>query len=372
MTVERGPLPTRRGLALGAVALALPRVARAQGVRATDLRGREIVLDRPARRVVLAQGRHLAVLNLLLPDPVSVVAGWAGEMRTGAVSETAAYLRRFPALGDLPLVGRGPQDVSAEAVLALRPDLVLCSRNVATHADATLFRALDAARIPHAVIDFFVDPLRDTAPSLALLGALLGCAPQAEALTQFISRRVARVRQAMEGLTARPKVLMHAHAGGTPCCNSPGRGVFDGFITLAGGHNIGADRIPGSTGALSYEYVLSSDPAVYVATGGSFNGRGGVLLGADITPEQARASLAEVIQRERLNLLGAVKAGRAHALWHGSNDSPAHILAIELLAKWIHPDRARDIDPDASLRELNTRFAAVPMEGAYWIDLRAG
>lgn len=359
----------RRALALGAAGFAIPRLARAQPARATDLRGREIVLDRPARRVVLAQGRHLAVLNLLLPDPVSVVAGWAEDMKIGAVSETAAFLRRFPQLADVPTIGRSPQDVSVEAVIAQRPDLVLCSRVAAARADATLFRALDAARIPHAVVDFFADPLRDTVPSLRLLGALLGCAEQAAALVEFITSRLDRVHRAMDGVGARRSVLMHAHAGGTPCCSSPGRGVFDGFITLAGGRNIGADRIPGPVGSLSYEYVLSSNPDVYIATGGSFNGRGGVLLGADITEDAARASLNAVINRDRLNLLGAVRGGRAHALWHGTNDSPTSILAIELLVKWIHPERARDIDPAADLAALNQRFAAVPMEGTYWVDL---
>ncbi len=362
---------SRRTLAAAAL-LATPSVLRAQTVRATDLLGHAVELPRPARRIVLTQGRHLAVLNLLLPDPVAPVVGWAADMRVGAVAETAAMLRRYPQLAAMPEVGRGPQDIAPEAVVALQPDLVLLSRSAAAAAGAPLLRVLDAAGIPHAVVDFFVDPLRDTAPSLRVLGALLGRTEQAEALIAFVAGRLERVRQATAGLPQPlPPVLMHAHAGGTPCCNSPGRGVFDGFITLAGGHNIGADRIPGNTGALSYEYVLSRDPAVYVATGGSFNGRGGVLMGAGIAAPDARASLAEVIRRERLDVLGAVRGGRAHALWHGANDTPAHILAIEKLARWIHPGRTAGIDADASLAELNERFAAVPMEGTYWIDLAA-
>jgi iron complex transport system substrate-binding protein len=360
--------------ALLAAALAAPAVARAQAapVAARDLLGRDVTLPRPARRVICLPGRLLAVLNLLHPEPAALLAGWSADMRSGAVAEYAVWRARFPALDGVPLLGQGtvPEPGTVERMLALDADLVLLSRASANASGGAVLRSLDAAGLPYAVVDFFAAPLRDTLPSLRILGTLLGREAQATAFAAFYAEALDRVRARTAGLAAAPKLMMHAHAGGTACCNSPGQGTFNDFIRAAGGHNIGADVLPGAVGPLTLEYLLTQDPAVYVATGGSYNGRGGVLLGAGIAPAAARASLAEVIARDNLGALTAIREGRAHALWHGCNDNPAHIVAIEALLRWLHPDRAEGIDPRRSLEAMNARFAAVPMEGTYWVDLR--
>ena len=364
-------------LAGGLAALALPHLAQAQAapVTARDLLGRVVALPRPARRVICIPGRMLAVLNLIHPEPGGLIAGWSGDMRTGATAEYAAFRRRFPELDNVPLLGNGttPEPGTVEKILALDADLVLLSRAAVQASggpQGAVLTSLAQADIPFAVVDFFSSPLRDTVPSLRILGTLLGREQQAADFVSFYSTAIDRVRARTAGLATPPRVMMHAHAGGTACCNSPGQSTFNDFIRLAGGHNIGADVLPGAVGPLTLEYLLTQDPAVYVATGGSYNGRGGVLLGAGITPAAAQDSLREVIGRDNLGALTAIREGRAHALWHGCNDNPAHMVGIEALLRWIHPDRADGIDPARSLEALNTRFAAVPMEGTYWVDLR--
>jgi iron complex transport system substrate-binding protein len=70
-------------------------------------------------------------------------------------------------------------------------------------------------------------------------------------------------------------------------------------------------------------------------------------------------------------VLSAARNGRAHGLGHLFNDTPAHIVAIEALAKWIHPERFGDLDPQATLNEISARFSAIPLDGAFWIDSAA-
>jgi iron complex transport system substrate-binding protein len=371
------PRPFRRRALLAATAamLATPGLAKAQGpVTATDLLGRTVSLPRPARRIICLPGRQLAVLNLLHPEPAGLLAGWSNDMRIGAVAEYAAYRRRFPALDSVPVLGTAvPDPGTVEKILALGADLVLLSRAVVQSSggiDGSILRSLNDAGLPFAVVDFFASPLRDTVPSLTAIGQLIGRPEQAQALVGFYTGLLDRVRARTQGLQTQPSVMMHAHAGGTPCCNSPGQGTFNAFITMAGGHNIGADMLTGALGPLSLEYVLTQDPKVYIATGGSYNGRGGVMLGAGIGAAEARDSLRDVIAGAKLDSLTSVHDGRAHGLWHGCNDTPAHIVAIEAMLGWIHPDRAEGLDPARSLEALNTRFAAVPMEGTYWVDLK--
>jgi iron complex transport system substrate-binding protein len=88
-----------------------------------------------------------------------------------------------------------------------------------------------------------------------------------------------------------------------------------------------------------------------------------------VAAAEAAEALAEILRRERLSSLSAVRQGRAHAIWHGFNDTPAHLLMLQALARWLHPDRCGDLDPAATMASLNSRFLSIPMQGALWADL---
>lgn len=349
--------------------------ARAQAPRRiTDLLGREVSLPGPARRLVLGQGRHVLALALLHPDPVSLLVGWGGDLRQMNPPDYAAVRARFPAADAVPLVGRSTLDsLSIETILAARPDAVVLSRGGTSGGDArALADRLGGYGIPTLVIDFFADPLRDTARSIAILGALIGAEDRARDFAGFHAERLAGVAARVAGIAARPRIFIHAHAGGTPCCASPGRGVFDSFVRHAGGINLGAELLPGLAGTIALEQVLVRSPDVYVATAGPYGGRGGVAMGAGITPTEAREGLRAMLRREHLSALPAVAAGRAHAMWHGFNDTPAHVVAVEALARALHPSAFADLDPAATVAELNRRYLSIPMQGTYWADLNAG
>lgn len=357
-----------------ALAMAVPlRSARARGPRqVTDLLGRTVSLRAPARRIVLGQARHVLALSLLHPDPVSLVVGWGGDLRQMNPPDYASVRARFPAADTIPLVGRNTADtIAIESVIAARPDVVLLSRGGSSGGTGELAARLNGFGVPTLVVDFFVDPLRDTLPSIAILGAVIGAEDRARDVAAFYGDRLRGVADRLRGVTGRPKVFIHAHAGGTPCCATPGSGAYGGFVQAAGGRNIGADILPGVIGTISLEKLLASDPAVYVATGGPFAGRGGFPLGAGVSPEPALQALRAVLRREHLTGLAAIRGGRAHGMWHGFNDTPAHVVLIEALARAIHPAAFADLDPAATLATLNRRFLAVPMEGTYWVDLGA-
>ncbi len=363
-----------RALPVSALALAAIRPAGTEApVQATDLTGRTVTLPRPARRVVLGQARHVFALALLHPDPVSLVVGWGGDLRQMNPPDYATVRARFPAADAVPLVGRNtPDTLSAEAVIALQPDLVVLSRGGSRGGAPEIAERLNGFGVPTVVVDFFTDPLRETPRSIDLLGALTGAADRARAFKDFYEARLARIADGLAGISARPGVFIHAHAGGVPCCASPGTGVFDAFVRATGGRHLGAELLPGVTGQVTLEQVLAQDPEVYVATAGPFAGRGGVPAGAGVAPEAARRALRAMLAREKLTSLTALGAGRAHAMWHGFNDTPAHIVAVEALARAIHPGRFGNLDPVATQAELNRRFLSVPMEGAYWVDLGRG
>jgi iron complex transport system substrate-binding protein len=341
-----------------------------------DVAGREVVLARPATRALLGQGRHLPALALILADPVGVLAGWQGDMRRTDPATYASYRQKFPALDALPIVGNGaPDTFSIEKALALNPDVVILSRYVAgmrqgAASSTPIVRRFEAAGIPVVIVDFFANPLRDTVPSIRILGQVFGREKQADAFLAFYQEHLARLRDTLAFRhPPRPTVFMHAHAGTNECCYSSGKGTFDDFINFAGGRNIAADAISGSTGQISLEYLIAKDPDVYVATGGAhLASSGGLVLGTGVAAQTARRRLAELLGRPGLSGLTAVKSGRAHGLWHMFNDSPTHVIALEWLAKWTHPALFGELDPAATLKRINNEFSAVPLDGTYWVD----
>ena len=357
-----------RGFRALAALLALT-VSAAAGPRAQDLTGREIALEAPAKRVVLGEGRHMTVLGLTHEDPVSLVVGWrlSKALDEGTL---AAYRAKFPALDAIRDVGGSGRELSVEAILDVDPDLVILP--IADSQVDALIRAreqLEKAGVPVAYVDFFTSPEANTIPSLRILGTLTGSEAKTEEFIEFYEARLAALRKALDDPDLkRPTAFIQVHAGGGRCCSTAGGGVFNDFIEAAGGLNLGAEMVKGVVGDASLEALVLRDPDYYVATGGAhMAARGGLVLGPGVTEETAREGFARLLATRGISELTAVREGRALGVWHLFNDSPLHVVMIELLAKTFHPERTAEIDPSATLKEIDARFSPVDLPGTYWI-----
>lgn len=360
--------------------LAAPAVAHAAAgpIEIVDVVGRRVTLARPARRIVTGAWLSLDALAMIHPDPVSLLAAWqGGPGATLDEGQHAELVTRFPAVTKLPSIGRFTLDgASTEAVIALKPDLVVLSVfdafGMAGGAQNPQLRIFGAAGVPVIVLDFFLDPLGKSETSLEILGRAIGREEQARAYNAFYRARRDEVARRLAGAgdgLKRPNVFMHVHAASPDCCYSPGHATLNEFINLAGGHNIGVDVLKGATGQLSLEYVLTRNPDVYVATGTFEREAGRFAVGRGVAPERVHAGLKSLMTRPGLSTLKAVASGDAHALWHAFAHTPAHVVAIERLASWFHPELFEGLDPQATLDEINAHFTSLPMNGAFWATL---
>lgn len=359
------------GCLLVAITLWGPGALSAQAISVRDVAGRSVSLAAPARRIVIDDARYLVALSLIHPDPVSVLAGWPRDVNRLGEQTYARYLERFPQLARVGQTSSSAGTFSVELTLAARPDLAIFTLGMGPTEQE--LRQLERAGIPVVFLDFFSQPFENLERSLSILGQVTGRKTQADAFIQLRRERMSAITERLRAASPEvPTVFLEAHAGiSEECCNSPGRGNIGDYITFVGGHNIGADVLPGPTGRLNLEYVISRDPDVYVATGGPHLERvGGLVVGPGYTEAVARAALAKMAGRRGIAQLGAVQRGRVHGLSHQLLNSPLDILAVEVLARWIHPEIFSDLDPEATLAEINRRFLAVPIEGAHWVDLR--
>lgn len=347
-------------------------IAGAQEIKIKDILGRDIVLKKPATKVLLGEGRDIITLNIVDPNPISFLAGWSGDFKSSL--EYQDYVASFPEIERVSVVGTNAETFSVEKAIACQPDVAIFAArgHGPGPGNKEAISQLEAAGIPVVFIDFRQDPFNNTIPSIRILGRILNREKKAEEFIAFYEQRKDRIaRKIAENKPAKPKIFMEMKAGTSEnLYSSPGKGNLGTFMELAGAHNIGADVLPGPLGQLNMEFVIQSQPSIYIATGvDAFRGRG-VVFGKGISKQEAIASIKKRVQDPIISELPAVKNGKIYGLWHLFYASPFNILALETIAKWAHPDLFRDIDPQVSLDELNRNFLSVPMTGTYWVEVK--
>ncbi|UFN51252.1 ABC transporter substrate-binding protein [Roseomonas sp. OT10] len=157
-----------------------------------DLAGREVVIPRQPRAVLLGESSQLLNMVLLHPDPVSLLVGMGGDLRVVDPASHAALGRRFPRLEQVPEVSAGVgQTVSTERALSLQPDLVILALwQQASEEVRRMVELLGAAGVPVVFVDLFLKPIAHTLPTIRLLGQALGREEAAEAYARFYEARL--------------------------------------------------------------------------------------------------------------------------------------------------------------------------------------
>jgi iron complex transport system substrate-binding protein len=196
--------PGRRALLLGAAALMAGAGACTRREDAgpssllKDLRDRPLAVTPPIGKLSIDDSRFLIALCLIHPDPVSLLAAWAGDVNRLSPEIYAAYLARSPALATLPKTPSSAAAFNVEAVLGAQPQVALVSLDSGpTDAQAA---QLEQADVRVAYLDFFQHPFQNQSRSLSLLGSLIGREEQAEAYNAFRAAKLKVISDRVAGL----------------------------------------------------------------------------------------------------------------------------------------------------------------------------
>lgn len=369
MAVTNPVLRALRSVAFAAICMATPAISHAGEV--TDILGRKVNVPDHVERIVLGESRLSHVLGLLDRDnPFAHVVGWQNDLRKLDPHTFEALKQKFPAIADIPLIGQASEvSVNVETILNLKPDLVIFSvAGEGPKAKSPIADTLAQAGIAVVYVDFRVSPVVNTPKSIELIGQAIGREAEAKAFSDFYAKHLDRITSRVSALKEeqKPAVFAELLAGVWQAPgHTTGNGGLGQFITTVGGRNIASAIVPGAIGDVSVEYVLKANPDVYVVTG---NREPGLVLGAGVGEDEAKASLNKVLERPEFRELRAVKDGKAYGLWHDFYNSPYNIVAIEALAKWIHPDLFKDIDPAKTQEELYGTFTTIGADGTYLVE----
>jgi iron complex transport system substrate-binding protein len=331
------------------------------GIAVTDIEGREVTIAAPARRILLAAPSWYPALAILDKEAATRIIG-VGRNPGDTLPEAERDLSSKPHVGST-----WSQTFSIEKALELKPDIVIGAPPSRAQSQA-MESAFAKAGIPVVYVDFDSNPVRDTDRSFEILGRVLGAEDKAAEFVDFYRRHVRTITDRLKkpGL-ARPKLLMVARGPGVTCCPaSPDNGVTAYFGGL-GVENIAGVTKSGSPAQLSLEYIIERDPDIFVAIDLFSDSRS--MFGQPRSLAQGMASLDTLKQEPGLRELAATRNGRVHALDQYLMRSPLNFVTFEVLAKWVHPELFADIDPQATLDEINRRFLKTPLEGPFWVGL---
>lgn len=365
-------------LAMGLlVSTVLP--AFAEKVTVKDVTGRDVEVNVPVKHVILGEGRQIYFLAALdKSNPFEHVVGWRDDLPKADPESYQAYLAKYPEIAKLPTFG-GMKDgtFDIEQAVALKPDVILMNVDAKTATEeAGYIEKLGKVGIPLVYVDFREKPMENTEPSMRVMGTLMGKSDVAEDFIKFRADSIKRVTDVLAKENPKRPVVFVERAGGysEDCCMSFGNENFGKMVELAGGINMAKGIIPGTFGTVNPEQIIASNPDQIIITGGKWEAYVpggnwvGVGYGADL--KEARRKLENLTKRPAFTGVKAVADGNVHAIWHQFYNNPYQFVAIQEIAKWLHPELFKDLDPEATFKELHARFLPLDYKPGYFVSLK--
>ena len=233
-------------LALLLALCCLPALAEGGAVTLTDMTGREVTLDAPAKRVVAITAANVEVLYAL----------GAGDALVGR----GEYCDYPEAALALPVVKSGAE-TNVEEILALEPDLVIMDTMAQTVEQVT---ALENAGLK--VIITKEDGIEGVYEAIVLIGAAVGKDAEAASLVDSMKAAFADVAASAQGSGKTVYFEISPLQWGLW---TAGKGTFmDELATMCGLTNVFAD-VEGWA-SVSEEQVLERNPDYIVTTSGYY------------------------------------------------------------------------------------------------------
>ena len=306
--------------------------------RLVDHFGRERVVNRPVKRVIVLGGAAAETI-------------WAlgGGDTIIARSEWTNWP---PPMEERPSIG-SPSHPNLELIWRLKPDLVIAD----SHFYATAER-VESLGVPVVFLNGYVQP--QVRGMVQALGQLFERPAEADRLMRFLDHLSGLLADRVGGLapSERPRVFM-GFSGQLYFTSNRKSGRR--LIGLAGGINI-ADSLPLPYQRVSAEWVVDQAPDHLV-------------LGADLTrigfkvpgPEYMAALKREILNRPEMRGLKCAAQGRVHLINYRIGYGLRNLIGAVHLAKSFHPRLMSGVDPRAIHRKMLDRFFGLDLEGTYFL-----
>lgn len=356
---------------LGVALLLSPLLALAQTwpVTVKDIDNRTVTIPQEPQRIILQDGRDILTLAMLEPkDPFAKVVAWNNLPKKQDTETWNVLKRKWPEaerILDMKFSDQG--NVDLETVISRKPDLMIAQlRAKPALTQSGVLTQLEALHVPVVFVDYELHPVENTRASISLLGKVLGQPERAQAYVDFYQQRLDQIHQRLAKAGKKPLVFIEPIAGvaglDNGCCFTHARNGWGGLVEAAGGENIGSALLPGATGTVSVEKIISMNPDYYLMTGSKRPGKGTAIIpfGYNVQANAVQSAFTALLARQGVSSIPAVEKGHTGALYHHFYNNPYNIIAIEALSKIFYPTLFANVDPLADYHLLITRFTQIP------------
>lgn len=318
--------------------------------------GREIALPVPVTRVV--------VFNRYTTEFIRAIAGMDVVVGFDVdVQKSGAY---WPNVTSAMVVGQAQSNAAPnyEAIVATRPDVVFFARNGPWEEASRVLAPFD---IPVFVITGW-DVLKHE-ENVTALGRIFDRVPQAERLNAFYRHYRDLLRTRLAGVTRK---RVYIEEVGDYKALLKGSGWHD-MVESGGGINVFGDinilDQPTTRGTVQgfdtdAEEILTRRPDVLIKLYSNQH--------IAIDEPAAQEVLRRFVARPGFRDLTAVASRQVYSLSYYHASACSKIVGALQIAKWLHPERFTDVDPDEAMRAWLEDFQGVPAPGHYWSALAGG
>ncbi|GJD40467.1 iron ABC transporter substrate-binding protein [Methylobacterium bullatum] len=340
----RNHVPSRALQALVAVAITLAGLA--LSVEAAfarpfvDAAGRTVEVPERARRILAAGPPASVLLYTLAPK---TMIGWVRAPSPDEAAFLTPETRGLPAYGRL--TGKG-NTANVEAVLTLKPDLIIDVGSTAPTYVSLADRVQAQTGIPYILLDGAIDRTSET---YAKLGELIGVPERASDLATHAEAMIAEVKGRIASVPADRRQRVYYARGPRGLETGVSGSINTEILDLAGARNVAEGGGAAGLTTISPEQVLAWDPDAIVT----------------LDPAFYRAIATDPLW----STLRAVRAGRVYQtprLPFGWFDSPPGInrlIGLRWLAARLYPDLFPE-PMEGITRDFYRRFYHVDLDAA--------
>ena len=336
---------TRRALLASSTALLAARSAHAAAV--TDAAGRAIPIPNTVARVFPAGPPAAILLYTVAPE---LLLGWPRANRPEECVFMLADICTRPEVGRL--TGRG-NTANLEAVLALKPDLILDVGSTSATFVSLAERVQEQTGIPYALLD---GRFAATVSTLRKIGELTHHQAEADALAAYAEQTLTTIKARIDTIPPAQRPRVYYARGPRGLETGLGGSINVEIIEFLGARNVAGER-QGGLAIVSIEQVLVWNPEVIVTIDQDF--------------------AANVAHDPQWTSVAAVRAGRVHLSpklpfgWVDFPPSVNRLIGLWWLAKILYPAHFPE-DMQALTRDFYTRFYHVTPSDADIARVLAG
>jgi iron complex transport system substrate-binding protein len=206
--------------------------------------------------------------------------------------------------------------------------------------------------------------------SVKIFGELFNKREKAKELIDWYHGYIDLIRERTRGIDSseKPKTMLYSYPDSYyPAVKvSTGKSGNHAMIADAGGNNLAKDlNSTTDTAEVDREWILSENPDIIIGSVTAATNRSGYSADETKAFGYMHRVLDKLLVDQAIRTTNAAKEGKVYITCTDLNRGPMQAAGTAYMAKILHPDLFKDLDPEAILKEYFDKWQGIPYQGIY-------